>query len=159
MVEISGIASKGSSIHQRDVRIFVFWGKADKKLSAFRGFFQKRTMQHDEKDGCNGWDERDGCYESTTECRRENPDSAFQHVQCGMCVKPVQYVATPHDVGSFFRRRPCPEEGASRADSAWCTAACEATHLWARDPRRAKKKGLAATYSPASLQYHRRESA
>ena len=62
MVEISGIASKGSSIHQRNVRIFVFLGKADKKLSAFRGSFQKRTMQHDEKDGCNGWDERDGHY-------------------------------------------------------------------------------------------------
>ena len=60
MVEISGIASKGSSIHQRNVRIFVFLGKADKKLSAFRVFFQKRTTgMHD---GCNGWDERDGHY-------------------------------------------------------------------------------------------------
>ena len=165
-------------------------------MSAFRDSFQKRTMgMHD---GCNGWDERDRCYESTTECHRENPDSAFQHVQCGMCVKrvkPVQYVATPHDAGRFLQGMRDGAQGGS-AETVLCArlrtngrseapagrrrAPSEADRSARRRPKggtvhdvrpdrrgpawrarreEGKKKGLAATYSPAFPQYHRRESA
>lgn len=49
------------------------------------------------------------------------------------------------------------KEGVLRQYS--CTAKNELTQRIARRPKKDKKKNLAATYSPAKLQYHRRESA
>ncbi len=40
-----------------------------------------------------------------------------------------------------------------------CTAKNEPTQRVARRPKKKQKKDLAATYSPAKMQYHRRESA
>ena len=64
------------------------------------------------------------------------------------CTSPLH--PQPHQCGSIHRHR---------LGGPWRTASHEPARRGARRPTKGKKKGLAATYSPAFPQYHRRESA